>query len=114
MAGVGDPGDEHAVGVVDEVVSREGVDELAIAAVVRGGDGHELAVARGRRERLRPGRGGGLRRGANNAAATRISGSSLVCDASTIAVIAASSPVTRRRSRWCMLRDNRGRALTLR
>src|SRR3954468_10266220 len=41
--------------------------------------------------------------GANNAAPTRISGSSLVCDASTIAVIAASSPVTRRRSSWCML-----------
>src|SRR4051812_187203 len=41
--------------------------------------------------------------GANNAAATRISGSSLVCDASTIAVIAASSPVTRRRSSWFMV-----------
>ena len=54
MAGVGDPGDEHVVGMVDEVVSREGVDELAIAAVVRGGDGHELAVARGRREPFGP------------------------------------------------------------
>ena len=50
MAGVGDPRDEHAVGVVDEVVSGECVDELAVAAPVRGGDGHELAVARGRRE----------------------------------------------------------------
>src|SRR4051794_37536731 len=41
--------------------------------------------------------------GVNKAAATRISGSSLVCDASTIAVIAASSPVTRRRSSWFMI-----------
>jgi len=36
--------------MVDEVVSRQGVDDLAIAAVVRGRDGDELAVARGRRE----------------------------------------------------------------
>src|SRR3954468_20023041 len=50
--------------------------------------------------------------GANNAAPTRISGSSLVCDASTIAVIAASSPVTRRRSSWCMLGTIAGRADT--
>ena len=54
VAGVGDPGDEHVVRMVDEVVSREGVDELAIAAVVRGRDGHELAVARGRREPFGP------------------------------------------------------------
>ena len=40
--------------MVYEVVSREGVDELAIAAVVRGGDGHDLAVARGRREAFGP------------------------------------------------------------
>ena len=54
VAGVGDPGDEHVVRVVDEVVSRQGVDELAIAAVVRGRDGHDLAVARGRREHFSP------------------------------------------------------------
>ena len=64
--------------MVDEVVSREGVDELALAALVRGGDRDELAVARGRRERLGPGEEARLRRGANSAAATRISGSSLV------------------------------------
>src|SRR3954447_13176584 len=50
VAGVGDPGDEDVVRMVDEVVSREGVDELAIAAVVRNGDCDELAVTRGRRE----------------------------------------------------------------
>ena len=50
LAGVGDPGDEHVVRVVDEVVSRQGVDGLAIAAVVRGRDGDELAVARGCRD----------------------------------------------------------------
>ena len=54
MAGVGDPGDEDVVGMVDEVVSRESVDELAIAAMVRGGDRHDLAVARGRREPFGP------------------------------------------------------------
>ena len=54
LAGVGDPGDEHVVRVVDEVVSRQGVDGLAIAAVVRGRDGDELAVARGRREPFGP------------------------------------------------------------
>jgi len=48
VVGVGDPGDEHVVRMVDEVVPREGVDELAIAAVVRGGDGHDLTLARGR------------------------------------------------------------------
>jgi hypothetical protein len=31
--------------MVDEVVSREGVDELALAAPMRMRDGHELAVA---------------------------------------------------------------------
>ena len=36
--------------MVDEVVSREGVDELVIAALVRGGDGHDLTVARCRCE----------------------------------------------------------------
>ena len=40
--------------MVDEVVSGEGVDELAIAAVVRGGDGDELAVARGRGKAFGP------------------------------------------------------------
>jgi hypothetical protein len=33
-AGVGDPRDEDAVGVVDEVVARERVDELPLAAAV--------------------------------------------------------------------------------
>jgi len=36
--------------MVDEVVSGKCVDELAIAAVVRSGDGEQLAVPRGRRE----------------------------------------------------------------
>ena len=41
--------------MVDEVVARERVDELALAAQVRVGDGDELAVARRRRRRARPG-----------------------------------------------------------
>ena len=36
--------------MVDEVVAGERVDELALAAPVRGGDGDELAVAGGRRD----------------------------------------------------------------
>jgi len=40
--------------MVDEVVSGEGVDELAIAVVVRDGDCDELSVARGRREPFGP------------------------------------------------------------
>ena len=40
--------------MVGEVVSRESVDEFAIATVVRGGDGDELAVPRGRREPFGP------------------------------------------------------------
>ena len=55
MAEVGDPGGEHAVRVVDEVVAGERVDDVALAAPVRGGDRHELAVARRRRERVRAG-----------------------------------------------------------
>ena len=55
VAGAGDPGDEDVVGVVDEVVAGEGVDEVALAAQVRGGDGHELAVAGRRRDRRRRG-----------------------------------------------------------
>lgn len=53
MGGTGDPGDEDVVGVVDEVLARQRVDPLAFAAQVRGGDRDELAVARGRRGRLR-------------------------------------------------------------
>ena len=41
--------------MVDEVVAGERVDELALAAPVRGGDGHELAVAGRRRDALGPG-----------------------------------------------------------
>ena len=55
MAGIGDPGGEDAVRVVDEVVARKCVDALALAAPVRDGDGDELAVAGGRRNALRPG-----------------------------------------------------------
>jgi hypothetical protein len=40
--------------MVDEVVSHERVDELAIAPVVRACDRNDLAVARGRREPLGP------------------------------------------------------------
>ena len=90
----GDPGDENVVRVVDEVVACEGVDEVALAAQVRGGDGHELAVA-GRRgapaaRAMRP-----AASGAKSAAATRITGSSLARDASTIAATVAASPTTR-------------------
>jgi len=55
VAGIGDPGGEDAVRVVDEVVARKCVDALALAAPVRDGDGDELAVAGGRRDALRPG-----------------------------------------------------------
>ena len=41
--------------MVDEVIAREGVDELALAAPVRARDGDELAVAGGRRDALGPG-----------------------------------------------------------
>ncbi len=80
--------------MVDEVVASEGVDEVAIAAQVRGGDRDELAVAGRRREPLAPGPCRSSPSGANSAAATRIIGSSLVRDASTIAAIAAASPTT--------------------
>jgi len=55
MAEVGDPGGEDAVRVVDEVVAGERVDDVALAAPVRGGDRYELAVARRGRERVRAG-----------------------------------------------------------
>src|SRR4051812_47667716 len=45
----GDPGDEDVVGVVDQVVASQRVNELALAAQVRGGDDHELTVAGGGR-----------------------------------------------------------------
>jgi hypothetical protein len=45
LTGGRDPCDEDAVGMVDEVVAGERVDEVAIAAQVRSGDGYELAVA---------------------------------------------------------------------
>ena len=74
---VGDPGDEHAVRVVDEVVARERVDDVALAAQVRGGDGDQLTVARRRRDA--PARASSASAsGADSAAATRSSGSSLV------------------------------------
>ena len=84
--------------MVDEVVACERVDEVALAAQVRAGDRHELAVAGGRGERLRRAPGAPSPSGAKSAAATRIGGSSLVRDASTIAAIAASSPTASRRS----------------
>ena len=49
MTGSGDPRDEDAVGVVDEVVPRERVHEVALAGEVGGGDRHELTVASCRR-----------------------------------------------------------------
>jgi hypothetical protein len=55
VACAGDPGDEDVVGVVDEVVASEGVDEVALAAQVGGGDGHELTVAGRRRHCTGPG-----------------------------------------------------------
>ena len=101
--------------MVDEVVARERVDEVALAAQVRGGDGDELAVARGRRDAparaSRPSPSG-----AKSAAATRMGGSSLVRDASTIAAIASASPMA---SRWMScsgggMRQPLSRALTRR
>ena len=55
MTGIGDPGDEDVVRMVDEVIARQRIDELAVAAPVRGGDGHELTVAGCRRDAVRPG-----------------------------------------------------------
>jgi hypothetical protein len=55
MAGAGDPGDEDVVGVIDEVVASQGVDELVLAVQVRGRDGHELAIARRGHEGSGPG-----------------------------------------------------------
>jgi len=48
MARAGDPGDEDVVGVVDEVVARQRVDQFAAAVEVSTGDRHELAIASGR------------------------------------------------------------------
>ena len=77
--------------MVDEVVTGEGVDDVALAAQVRGGDGDELAVARRRRDRGRPGEQrvavGGVQRGRDEHG--RIVA---VASASTMAAIAASSP----------------------
>ena len=55
MARAGDPGDEDVVGVIDEVVASEGIDEAALPAHVGGRDGHELAVARRGRQGSGPG-----------------------------------------------------------
>ena len=45
VTGGGDPGDEDAVGMLDEVVPSERVDDVAVAGQVCGGDGHDLPVA---------------------------------------------------------------------
>ena len=88
-----DPGDEHVVGMVGEMISGEGVDEVVLAAEVRSGNGDQLTVAvvvatpPARATRSFPS-------GAKSAAATRIIGSLLVRDASTIAAIATASPTT--------------------
>ncbi len=81
--------------MVDEVVAGEGVDELALAPQVRGGDGDELAVAVVVALRDAGGRQQAVAVAARTA--PRPPGSvtsSLVRDASTIAAIAASSPTT--------------------
>ena len=79
--------------MVDEVVAGEGVDQVALAAQVRGGDGDELAVAGRRRHAAGAGHeavavGGEERR--------RDQDQRVVAgrDASTIAAIAAASPTT--------------------
>ena len=103
---VGDPGDEDVVGVVDEVVAGEGVDEVALAAQVRGGDDHELTVPGRGRHGGGAGEQGVAVGGANSAAAIRIVASSLVRDSSTIAAIAAASPTASRWSRcWGSVGD---------
>ena len=104
--------------MVDEVVPGEGVDELALAPQVRGGDGDQLTVA-GRR-RVPPARA--MRSSpssAKSAAATRIIGSSLVRDASTI--VGDRRGVTDHELvdqllgvRWRAWGHRRGGALTLR
>ena len=50
----GDPGDEDAVGVVDEVVAGEVVDTIGVACEMGGGDRDELAVAGCHGERRGP------------------------------------------------------------
>jgi hypothetical protein len=49
MAGRRDPRDEHVVGMVDEVIAGERVNQVPIAPQVRGGDRHELTVPGRRR-----------------------------------------------------------------
>lgn len=53
--GAGDPRDEHAVGVLGEVVAGERVDEVAITTEMGARDGHGLALARGRGDAPGPG-----------------------------------------------------------
>jgi len=50
----GDPGDEHAVGVIREVVARERVHDVAVASQVRRGDGNDMAVSGGHGEPVGP------------------------------------------------------------
>ena len=85
--------------MVDEVIARERVDELALAAPVRDRDGDELAIAG--RHRDAPGAGEeSVRLGREQRRRDEDPGSSLVRDASTIAAIEASSPTTSPRSRF--------------
>ena len=46
----GDPGNDQAVGVVDEVIAGQRVDEVAVAAQVGSSDRHELAIPTRRRD----------------------------------------------------------------
>src|SRR5262245_5706125 len=44
-----DPGGQHVVGVVGEVIAHERVEPVVVTVEMGRGDGHELAIARGRR-----------------------------------------------------------------
>ena len=91
--GVGaDPGDQDAVGMVDEVVAGEGVDTIGVAGDVGDGDRDDLAVARrlgdpgGPMRADRPERERTVRR------RPMVVTSSLVWARSMISAMAASSP----------------------
>ena len=46
----GDPGDDEAVGILDEVIASQRVDEVAVAAQVGPSDRHQLPIPTRRRD----------------------------------------------------------------
>ena len=94
----GDPGDEDVVRVVDEVVARERVDELALAAPVRGRRSPRAGGRGSSPRRPRPARGARRRR-ARTARPRRGSAGRRCARRLDDRRDGASSPTTSRRSR---------------